>query len=412
MKILIFEPGVGGHFTNYIEYLLPTLLLLPGIKQVVVSITCEHLESVAFKQQLAHYESDIIIFDASIEQDAMNKSFFYLTSNLKSSVKRNNPDYVVVTTSGPLTAPMSFRHLFGFKIFPRFVDATAIFHAGYGTSASCWKHNLRNYMHRLSWKHSPWNHLLIVNPIVYQWAIQKVKDGKLRSRIRLLPDPIPEQKVVDRKTARRLLGLPTDGRLIGFIGGIQSRVALPELLYAFREATSEPTDRILLAGKICPSHRKLIDVNFSDLVSSGRLLILDRYLDENECNLGFCALDASTILYYERPVLSSLLLRSISARCPVIAYEFGYSGFMLREFKLGWLSPLNDQQALTQTVKKVLYEIEDFEFDLRLPRLLDFHSPSNYAYTVLYELLKTKFPSYLPLIRDWDWVTDTSYLES
>ena len=68
MKVQIFEQFHAGHYTNYIEHLLPALIRLIEkklIEKIIVTITPTHLHSRAFQEQLAEY-SDWVEFDASL----------------------------------------------------------------------------------------------------------------------------------------------------------------------------------------------------------------------------------------------------------------------------------------------------------------------------------------------------------
>ena len=120
MKVQIFEQFMGGHYTNYIEHLLPTLIELKKsnlINEIIVTITSEHLESEYFEKQLkvysqwVNFEPCLQYVDNSLGLDPRlilkNPKVFIsslqkrtqISNNLTNSVNRIKPDYLISTTA-------------------------------------------------------------------------------------------------------------------------------------------------------------------------------------------------------------------------------------------------------------------------------------------------------------------------
>jgi glycosyltransferase involved in cell wall biosynthesis len=424
MKVQIFEQLTGGHHTNYIQYLLPTLIKLVEeklITEIVVTITPEHFKSKHFQQQLSSY-SPWITFEPCLKEVSpclslnpmlivKDPSAFVsslklrsqIVTNLIISVDRIKPDYLISTTAETQSSMSgAIQSFLGRKTFAKNILSQGIFHYGYSEDTTNLADILKAIGYRLTWQYSPWSRLLFVNPLIYEQL--KLQGNLLTKRFDLLPDPVPSFISFDKKSARNSLMIPEEGRYIGFIGSIDSRVAIPELVAAFRAVTSNPTDRLLLAGRILPQYKKLIEEEFKDLLVDKRLILIDRYLEFNELNLGFCALDAVSLLYYQRSNLSANLLKAISAKRPVIVNDFGYTGMMVKRFDVGWSCDVLDHNALVATLRKSLEKFDSYRVNERTSRLIQYHHPDNYAATVLMDLQNTVMPAYISHPKTWEWV--------
>ncbi|MBC7881131.1 MAG: glycosyltransferase [Anaerolineae bacterium] len=424
MKVQIFEQLTGGHYTEYIHYLLPTLVRLIDeklINEVVVTITPKHLKSDSFQHQLSKFSSSVH-FDPCLQEvnpclsldprllvksptsfiSALQRRT-QIETNLINSVHRIKPDYLISTTAETQSSITgSLKSLLGRQFLPKHIRSQGIFHYGSGGTATSIVDTIKDLCYRSMWKHSPWSRLLFVNPLIYEHL--KQQGTSFAKRFDLVPNPVPTFTSVDKTSARKALKIPMEGRYIGFIGSIDARVAIPELIAAFRAATSNPTDRLLLAGRILPRYKKLLEEEFKALIEHKRLILIDRYLDLEEINLGYSALDAVSLLYYKRANLSANLLKAVSAQRPAIANDYGYTGMMVKRFDIGWSCDVSDHQALVATLRKSLEACEAYHVNERTSRLIQFHHPDNYAATVLKDLHSLVMPDHHNQPKTWEWV--------
>lgn len=402
MKIQIFEQWHGGHYTNYIEALLPTLTKLAD--EVVVTITPNHLNSESFQQQLASY-SELVRFDPCLPELKPNvtlKRSAEVAFNLVNSVRRIKPDYLISPSADVQSMFLAAKAFCGMQTLPRNVRALGVVHHGFGDAALKPVERMKESVYRFSLKHSPWNRLLIINPLVYEWISRQ--GGQLAERSAIIPDPIPSSTYFDKKTARNLLKIPTEGRYVGFIGMMDSRKAIPALVAAFRDATSARTDRLLLAGSILPEYKQLIESEFAELLELERVIILDRYLTADEMTVGFCALDIVSTVYERTACLSTNFLKAIAARRPVIADSFGYTGMIVKNFDVGWSCNVLDHEALVATLRRGLEESESYHVNERTERLIQFHHPENFIDIGLMDLRNMISPGCVTHSKTWEWV--------
>lgn len=423
MKVQIFEQFIGGHYTNYIEHLLPSLIELKKanlIKEIIVTITPEHFASEYFEKQLKSYSSWVNFepclkyVDASLGLDPRliikNPRVFIsslrnrsqISNNLTNSVNRIKPDYLISTTADTQSSlKWTVNSLFGVHSFPKNTYAVGIFHYGYSGAVTNLTDRIKDFGYRITWKYSPWSRLFVVNPLVYE-KVSSSKSSKNSQRIKLVPDPVPSFENIDKKTARNLFGIPEDGRYIGFIGSMDHRVAIPEILVAFRSATSRPTDRLLLAGKMLPEYKKIIESEFKSLLAEGRLILMDRYLNLDEMNIGFCSLDIVSIMYYRQNNLSANLLKSVAMHRPVIVNKFGYTDMMVNQFNIGWACDVLNPQNCLNTFEKALDQGLDYLPNEKIKRLIEFHRPDNYAGTILQDLMDRTEHNLKDRVKTWE----------
>lgn len=407
MKVQIFEQFFGGHHTTYIEALLPALTELQksgNIDRIVVTITLEHLNSPAFQQQLSKF-IDRVEFEPSLPyvyHEVTTRDRYKIAQNLVSSAQRLQPDYLIATSADQESLFLALRARFGLPTLPKQTQAIGIIHAGLPGLAARRTEIMKDRAYRFAWQYAPWSCLQPVNPIVYEW-IQR-QGGMLAQRTRMLPDPVFQGKPFTKTAARAQLNLPVEGRYVGYVGMMDRRKAIPELLAAFRAAATAPTDRLLLVGTLLPSYKALIQDQYADLIVSNRLIMLDRYLTRDEVAAGFQALDVAAVVHYPRPALSANLLKAIAFDRPVIVDSFGYTGMIVERFGLGQSCNVYDHAALVATLRRGLEASASYRRNPKTQRLLEFHQPENFANVALHDLYVRTMPDRLPPMKTWEWV--------
>jgi glycosyltransferase involved in cell wall biosynthesis len=238
-----------------------------------------------------------------------------------------------------------------------------------------WKNRSKRAVYNTAFGHSSWNRLNFVNFLMYE----RFASQGGRGRIGMVPDPVPEIPLLDKTDARRRLGIPEDGRIVGFVGMMDHRKAIPELLRAFREAPLGKTDRLLLAGTLDPSFAALIDSSFRDLVRENRLILINRRLGDAELQQGFCSLDVACLPYYEFPGLSSLMLKAVAARRPVLVHDFGWMRAIARRFDVGTRCNIHLQGEFSSAIADALESAPNHGFHAATQALLDYHRPASFV---------------------------------
>jgi glycosyltransferase involved in cell wall biosynthesis len=422
MKVQIFEQFHEGHYTTYIQHLLPQLL--EQGHEVVVSITPTHAASAAFTQKLAFYQ-ERVLFDTSLAEInstiSLNPKFvvrhplagilsvgrmFQLATNLVKAVWREQPDRLVVTSADMQNTLLALYEqayqMFRRPLFPKHTRTVGIFHYGYSGATETFSDRFKAWMYRKMWQQSPFDHLLLVNPIVYEWI--KAHDASLAQRVSLAPDPVSPLQPFEQAAARSYLGLTAKGHYVGFVGAMDHRVAIPELIKAFRSSALDD-EHLLLAGKLHPSYKANILTSHADWLGQGKIILIDRYLSAEELSAGYQALDLIALVYHKKPNLSANLLKALMANRPVLVNDFGYTGMMTQRFGIGWACDVSSSAALASTLRQALDGNVCYDRP-EILKLKQFHSPDNYAATVVKAIRFQPPMSLSNSYKSWQWVTE------
>lgn len=113
-------------------------------------------------------------------------------------------------------------------------------------------------------------------------------------------------KLVGRAVARSLLGIAADERVVAYVGSMETRKGVEDLLEAAAALPPDTTLRLLLAGSARPALRRRLERRARRL---GRRVILRfGYVADHELQLYFAAADAAALPYRSVTSSSSVLL--------------------------------------------------------------------------------------------------------
>ena len=127
------------------------------------------------------------------------------------------------------------------------------------------------------------------------------------------PDPVESKPRIDQGVARRRLGVPESGRYLGSVGLMDERKGIDRLITAFANAPLEPDDRLLLVGQSSLAVRDLLEGPMADLVRDGRIVAIDRYVDNEEFSAAISALDVVCTPYPQHIGSASVVIRAAAA---------------------------------------------------------------------------------------------------
>ena len=407
MRALIFEQWAGGHYFNYLECLVPRLAAIA--QEVVVAITRHAGSSPAFARQLGHLRKlPGVRFDeeVAIPGDRWSPMFrLRLGRNLVEAIVRSKPDIVFLPSADEQLLALPLQALGGAGRAIRATSIEAVVHYRAYTARANLRERLLSAVQSELLHSRAFSRLHFVNFLQFEDAVSRRLP--LARMARAAGDPVPQSPRIARHAARRALGLDCGGRLVGMVGGLDARKAVPASLAAFRAAKLASTDRFLLAGKLAPDYAKLVRETHADLVRSGRLVLLDRYLAPEELDHAFAALDLHCSVYNDFSGLSSLTLKSIAAGVPVIVADRpGWARAAVKRFAVGRAADAANAEGYARTMREALAaDPADFMSDAVL-RLLRFHSVANFTEGVLERAsaLAGKPPA-APVVP-WSWVLD------
>ena len=405
MRALVFEQWQGGHYFNYLEYLVPRLA---GIcDEVVVAVSDVAAASALFERQLGMLRTlpnvridDATPIPAAPSAFAMRRR---ITRHLVDAARRHAPDCVFLPSADEQLLSLPVATLRGAGL-PRGTPVEAVIHyKAYTADANARERSLSALQRQLL-RSGAFSQLNFVNCLQYEDAV--ARRLSCAGIARAAGDPVPQPPRIDRARARAALGLPSDGRLVGMIGALDARKAVRASLAAFRAARLARGDRFLLAGQLIPEYADAVRDEYADLVRDGTLLLMDRFLSVEELANGFAALDLHCSVYQSFSGLSSLMLKSVAAGVPVLVNDRpGWTRAIARRFDLGWAVDPQDVAGFAATLRAALDASAGYRETPAVRRLLQFHSIDNFTagLTERVSTLAGKAPA--PVIQ-WPWVLE------
>lgn len=408
MHLQVIEPYLGGHHSNYIEALLPAFerFLNEGLlSRVTVTITPAHF------QHLQRADLDLSLVAPSVRFDATFPEIspapnlgdrVRLFRAMNQAVKDKQPNHLIVPSADYDVMVQAV--LGGFLTFGQKtnVKATGIIHYGMPTKlARGYKELIKQFVYEAAWKLSRWHTLMLVNPLMYE----DVKRSDIfNKKINVLPDPVPPPVEVTVDEARAYFNLPSNCTLLGAVGVMDARKAVPQLLASFKRTLSKNhTAKLVLLGELTSTYKALLDQEYQSLIDAGSVIIINRYLTQHEVKLAYVAMDVISILQYRRANLSANLLKAMMHDKPILADDFGYTGMMLKRFNLGYLCAVDNLASIEVAMLRAIREVKDYKPASQTVRLKAFHSTENFANTLLQEVVGDKIN--LP-VKSWEWVCE------
>ena len=400
MKVLLFEQWHGGHYTNYLNALLPELSGLSTQLVMAVNVTMQRaLRERPEWQANADVTFAPVLPDVSPSLRPADR--YAATRNLLRCIHSVRPDFVILPSADAQTTGLAVLHSLGSRATRGAPPMEGTLHYGYGFSTTRLAEQVKELVYSQTYRRTPYASVNFVNFAYFEFA--RAKRLIEPSRMRLVGDPVPQPKRIGREAARRLLGLDPAGRYLGLFGMLDRRKAIPELLAAFKAAALPDSDRLVLGGRLDPAYAELLASGYGDLVRAGRIVVLDRYLSDRELECAYEALDVATIVYYNFPGLASLALKAVAAGTPVIAHDFGWLRALVRRFEVGETTNIHDTAKFAACLCQVLEAGPLYGQTEATRRLMQFHDEQNFVTRMTSGLRRVGgFPARES--REWDWV--------
>ncbi|TWU37650.1 D-inositol-3-phosphate glycosyltransferase [Novipirellula aureliae] len=370
MRVLVFEHSfkVGGH---RLPYASKTASAFEG-SDVLVALPSQLSgdESICryFKHENVHF------YEANPTSGALSNAI-EAGRCLVRLVKRVRPDLVVIPTADGLATMLGMMNLLKLNGCLRQINIDACLmkpQIGRPTTSM-----LRNWTNQLKWwitTKGPWQRLLLIDPLA--WSA--VKNSKA-SRIFLCPDPVPTQFVFDKTEARLALGLPSAGRMIVSVGGQDRRKGTDLLLRAFEVARFADQDRLVLIGKISDEIRPQIQVIQQNSVLANRLIIIDRYISEDEFQQAIIASDLVAMPYRSTDRPSGIACRCLAWGRPVIATNSGWLKWVVDDLGAGFAADPLESKEFANMLEHALDQCDRFSLTTKGQSFVEYNSEQNYA---------------------------------
>ncbi len=261
--------------------------------------------------------------------------------------------------------------------WPAGVEAEGLnFRSTFAYPAPHRRKQLSRTLSRLFVPKANWEILHFLDPIPYESICRQYPDRA--HHFRLMPDPVEGVSQVDPEVARATLGIPASGRYAGYLGVLFDQNRVARLLSAYQRAKFSSDDRLLLAGPMSETVRSCVAKDFGDLVRSGQVITIDRHLTVEELMLGVMASNVVCVPAKFRMGSSSFIIRAAAAGRPVLTDNFGWTGWAVREFDLGWQVDVDDERAFATSLRVAIENATEKTPTPAARRFVRFHSAENF----------------------------------
>ena len=379
MKVVIYEPGFSGHRLHYVSLIIKALAELKITP--VLATTQQAFESSEFEGHLRKLDllfTKIIIPEFTLltaKTVSLAARQFKIFDGIVSQFK---PDHILIPTAEQLMRALSYGTILR-KAFRKHkpVIEGMFFSPGYGYRFDSAKRNISNFVLKHVSRRLPFDSYFHPDP--YQLAA--IADGQREeNRFIVMPDPVPKPPSISTIEARRLLNIPTIGRYAAICGGISASKGVHDLIDAFSQALPrlKEEDRLLLAGPFDNATKKLVFESHCNLVDQQRIVTIDRPLFGSEFDMTFKAINLYCAVQEGRPGSSSTMLRAATSGKPVLARDRFWSGKIVKQFELGWVSKTWDSEVFSDDLVKSFNAASQFKQSDSCCRYLEFHREENF----------------------------------
>lgn len=407
MRVLIFEPYYAGHRLNFVKELIPGLLDLDI--PVTIALSLDAPQSRQFDILLKPY-ADRVAIGPWIRPVPGVRGTVGLVESLRRSVQRAKAKHVFIPSADGLAQILAARHLFDRQGVGRGVALECLLLRG--GFAYPQARRRRAVAARLSWcmaARTPCETLFHLDPLV----VAKTRTmGYPSRRVRLMPDPADPPPAMTSAVARARLGLPAEGTMIGTAGLLDERKGVDLLIRAFAAAIPrlDSTTRLLLVGELAASMQHLLTSNdqYRRLVQTDRILTVNRFVTDEEFQMGLAAMDVVCTPYPDHIGSASIVTRAAAAGRYVLGSNWGWIGYMVPRFDLGTTIDVRDVEAFAAAIPQALAAAPSYRVSERGRQFLRFHSPENYRATWTAHLRRHIGAPQHPRLLHWSTVLNST----
>jgi hypothetical protein len=405
MRVLILEQtGHGGHYLNWVKLVIMSLADLAS--EIVVAIPAAAKESSPYRLELAPIQDRFRLYDLPPDRPAnrlkMIRRLAQITSHAIDDVR---PDALYLPTGDGGVDAINLARLLGQNVLRKLEHSEVLLMrrpAAYGISGE----RVPSWVSNLSVRIGQWSRVLAIDPVVYGW-LKRDCGTKIATRAVLAPDPVDSLAPIDRDEARRLSRLPQGPRIISSLGLQEARKGVDLLLRAFVNADLQPSDHLLLAGPIAPEVQSTLEAAKESLSDPSRIHVVDRYLSAQELHQFACASDLIAVPTRAFAQPSTIAIRCIPAKRPVITNNKGWFGYMIPKFQLGVMCNVENIEEFAALLPNALERARNYQVSTAAKRLIEYQRPENFIATWRSGLAE-KMGKRGGAIRTWDWVLEAT----
>jgi glycosyltransferase involved in cell wall biosynthesis len=408
-RCLVFEPDATGHRFQHVRHMTDALVAI-GCR-VLWALQTDARERPEYKVHLQSLEPQVerhLRLDRRQRQDLQTPR--RRVRELIDTIGDLRPDWVYVPYADRITQAAAIESLlYGGGRLARTPIEAQLMRGKYGYPLRSPRERLSAAAIRWLTLRNPWRVTHLLDP----WILRGLGDSAPDDRFRLIPEPVEVRSPIDRDEARRRLAIPADGRYVAMVGTLEPRKGIEELLAAFERAELDADDRVLLVGRATPPIRELLQTRYDQLIRQQRIIVVDRYVTDEELGAAFYAADVVAVTHPRQIGSSGTLVRAAAAERYLLTSDFGWVGWVTQLFQLGSAVNVADIDILSTALTTALERSAAYRRNEAANRFCRYHTvPNQQAHWIREIGEQLQLPtSALPNRLDWEWVlkaTDTS----
>jgi glycosyltransferase involved in cell wall biosynthesis len=375
MKIILFDPIVSGHHTQYAAYIIRYLLIM-GDEVIFVTWMPDKLldpiyaigQAVSVQYIMGHSK---VKFGGSAL-----KCSWQLAQGIKYCFKLANAEradivhhlYLDRSELSLYSQSIKLRgskfKVFGTLFWPYFIHEAW---EKVGLPKRLY-HSMNRWALGQLFKRQKLTGLFVHSDRIKERLVRLYGDEALRQRIFVVPDPVEIPKEIPQKIAREHLGLPQDKPIVLFFGSLRWDKG-PDILFKALPLVQEDFYTVV-AGEV--TNIGDAEQCVKNLQYPERLITRFGFISDADMAKYFAAADA-VVLPYRRTFkgTSGILQHAAAAGKPVIATDVGEVGPTVREYGLGIVCEPESPVSLAKGIRKFLAEKDKIAKDV-YPRALHY----------------------------------------
>jgi len=375
MHILIHEPNPSGHRLTTVRVLLDALLKLKAqchaIERITIATTVDAIKTDEYREQLSAVSTSFELYVLPVpraSRRAITKTLQQV-SGLRHCLQALDADHVYLPYTDFQLQLLTLSRLLPWS---RWWPAEPVVEAQLMKSSFAYPFGKRSrkFMSLMSVRYSGCERVHLNDSLAISYLHTNHPDTL--DQVRNIPDPISHTTLQDKQLARAILGIAADARVVGCLGVINERKGADILVRAFVQAKLADTDVLLLAGRLSPALRQLVDE-----ADDKRIHVADRYLTEEELCSALSAMDLVATPYRQVVGSASIIIRAAMANRMVLSSDTGWAGVVVPHYGLGRAASIEHLPHFKQALEHAMQEAPHFQLDERATAFIQYNAIDN-----------------------------------
>lgn len=357
--VLFYEPTHTGHHLPYLARMLPGFLRLP--LKAVLATTPEAVSSEEYRLSLAPFGDRLELCEECVPRGRSSDLAYAWRRfwEARRLAHKLQPEHLCVMYGHGIWQIWAMLRLLGVRLAPsQTVVELWEYRGGFSyPDANGLGDRVKRWLLRSLLRSGQLQVLQCDDEYLYEYA-GCVAGGA--TEVKLTPNPIKFRDPVEKDEARRTLGIDHAGRYLGCAGMVTRTKGCDLAVRAFAQMAEDVGQasadcRLLLAGPHSDEIKSLLEeAPYRGMVEQGRIVSLDRFLNEDEMFLAAASSDIVLAPYPNHSGRSSIILWAAAAGRPVLAVNRGCIQRVVEQERLGETTVVRDTQAFSQAMRRSL----------------------------------------------------------